>query len=174
MLSSGKERLRSCPTSSRLHAKSTLACRPRRSVPQVDAEKTVSELCAQISNVPEHLALIASLPELTSSNAPLVEDLKAESSHVRQQRAEAEKAILSLQSELEDLWKDSHTAEYELSSVFMHRGTPSYAYIPPLAAQVLHLGSASFGHYWLHQRALPDEPERWLKFNDASVRRTLQ
>lgn len=32
-------------------------------------------------------------------------------------------------------------------------------------------GEATFGHYYLHQRALPSQPDRWLKFNDQQVRR---
>ncbi|KAK9899710.1 cysteine proteinase [Cystobasidium minutum MCA 4210] len=53
--------------------------------------------------------------------------------------------------EVEDIWSDDVENEYELSSVFIH------------------LGAAGYGHYYLYQRALPYQPERWLKFNDESV-----
>jgi len=55
--------------------------------------------------------------------------------------------------ELETLWtqNDDDQFEYELSSVFIH------------------LGAAGYGHYYLYQRALPHQPDRWLKFNDQTV-----
>ena len=61
--------------------------------------------------------------------------------------------IETCRAELERLWAedDGLGAEYELASVFIH------------------LGAAGFGHYYLHQRALPSQPERWLKFNDSTV-----
>ena len=54
--------------------------------------------------------------------------------------------------ELEELWKDSKDYPYELTSVFIHRGS-----------------SPSWGHYFFYSRNLPDEPDSWFKYNDSDV-----
>ena len=41
---------------------------------------------------------------------------------------------------------------YELTSVFIHRGS-----------------SPSFGHYFFYSRNLPSEPDSWFKYNDSDV-----
>ncbi|KAG9313925.1 hypothetical protein JVU11DRAFT_4697 [Chiua virens] len=60
--------------------------------------------------------------------------------------------IARLKEELEELWKDDTTFAYELTSVFIHRGT-----------------SPSFGHYFFYSRNLPDKPDEWFKYNDSTV-----
>ena len=60
--------------------------------------------------------------------------------------------ISVLKAELEELWVDETRAEYELTSVFVHRGT-----------------GPSFGHYFIYQRWLPDHGDEWFKYNDSSV-----
>ena len=57
-----------------------------------------------------------------------------------------------LKDELEDLWKDSKDHPYELTSVFIHRGS-----------------SPSFGHYFFYSRHLPNVPDQWFKYNDSDV-----
>jgi len=57
-----------------------------------------------------------------------------------------------LKEELESIWRDEQRAEYELTSVFVHRG-----------------GSASWGHYFFYSRCLPDKPDMWFKYNDSEV-----
>ena len=69
-------------------------------------------------------------------------------SQLEKERANASK----LKKELEDLWKNDTAAMYELSSVFIHRGS-----------------SPSFGHYFFYSRNLPTNPDQWFKYNDSSV-----
>lgn len=57
-----------------------------------------------------------------------------------------------LKEELELIWRDVKWAEYELTSVFVHRGS-----------------SASWGHYFFYSRCLPDNPDVWFKYNDSEV-----
>ena len=57
-----------------------------------------------------------------------------------------------LKQEVEAIWKDDVFAAYELTSVFVHRGT-----------------SPSWGHYFFYSRHLPDEPDSWFKYNDSDV-----
>ncbi|KAL4250299.1 hypothetical protein ABKN59_003113 [Abortiporus biennis] len=66
---------------------------------------------------------------------------------------ESERAnVVRLKAELEDLWKNDCEAAYELTSVFIHRGS-----------------SPSFGHYFFYSRHLPDKPDSWFKYNDSDV-----
>ncbi|KAJ9115050.1 hypothetical protein QFC22_005378 [Naganishia vaughanmartiniae] len=78
--------------------------------------------------------------------------LEAESTRVKQAVTEAEKEIVDLRAEMDALWQEDKECEYDLSSIFMHRG------------------SAGFGHYWLYQRNLPDNPDQYFQFNDETVR----
>jgi len=57
-----------------------------------------------------------------------------------------------LKEELESLWATSKVVEYELTSVFIHRGS-----------------SPSWGHYFFYSRYLPDAPDSWFKYNDSDV-----
>ncbi|QRV94703.1 ubiquitin carboxyl-terminal hydrolase [Ceratobasidium sp. AG-Ba] len=57
-----------------------------------------------------------------------------------------------LKTKLEEFWKGERQAEYQLASVFIHRGT-----------------SPSFGHYFFYSRRLPDKPDEWFKYNDSEV-----
>ena len=69
-------------------------------------------------------------------------------SELERQRAEAAR----LKRELESIWENEHEAAYELTAVFVHRGS-----------------SPSFGHYFLYARNLPSKPDQWFKYNDSSV-----
>jgi ubiquitin carboxyl-terminal hydrolase 25/28 len=60
--------------------------------------------------------------------------------------------IEELKAELEDLWRDCTDAPYELTSVFIHRGS-----------------SPSWGHYFFYSRHLPNDPDSWFKYNDSDV-----
>jgi len=60
--------------------------------------------------------------------------------------------VAKLKNELENIWKDSMDAAYELTSVFIHRGT-----------------SPSWGHYFFYSRHLPEQPDAWFKYNDSEV-----
>jgi ubiquitin carboxyl-terminal hydrolase 25 len=57
-----------------------------------------------------------------------------------------------LKEQVEEIWKDDVEAAYELTSVFVHRGT-----------------SPSWGHYFFYSRHLPDRPDSWFKYNDSDV-----
>ena len=82
----------------------------------------------------------------------LVDSLRAEEALVTEQlRVEREK-MATLKQQLEDIWKDEMSAAYELTSVFIHRGS-----------------SPSWGHYFFYSRNLPDHPESWFKYNDSDV-----
>ena len=62
------------------------------------------------------------------------------------------KRASELKQQLEELWQDERSAEYELTAVFIHRGA-----------------SPSFGHYFIYQRWLPDRKDEWFKYNDSDV-----
>ncbi|EKM61525.1 uncharacterized protein PHACADRAFT_85514 [Phanerochaete carnosa HHB-10118-sp] len=89
------------------------------------------------------------LPEATTE---LVSRLKDEQSHVTAQLERERGNASKLKQELEDLWKNDNEAQYELTSVFIHRGS-----------------SPSFGHYFFYSRNLPDHPDQWFKYNDSNV-----
>lgn len=86
--------------------------------------------------------LAQQLSETVAKEAMCIED------ELKALRAE----VADLKLELEALWQDEHMAEYELTSVFIHRGS-----------------SPSWGHYFFYARNLPDKPDEWFKYNDSSV-----
>lgn len=57
-----------------------------------------------------------------------------------------------LKEELESIWQNCTEAAYELTSVFIHRGS-----------------SPSWGHYFFYSRHLPGSPDSWFKYNDSDV-----
>jgi ubiquitin carboxyl-terminal hydrolase 25/28 len=57
-----------------------------------------------------------------------------------------------LKGELENIWQDETEVAYELTSVFIHRGS-----------------SPSWGHYFFYSRHLPGSPDSWFKYNDSDV-----
>jgi ubiquitin carboxyl-terminal hydrolase 25/28 len=108
------------------------------------------------------LATKADRPELK-----FFQRLDAEAAAMESKRSEVKARISQLKSDIERLWEDVSQADYELVSVFMHRGASASQLSPQANLRVP--GEANFGHYWLHQRALPKEPDRYFKFNDAQV-----
>ncbi|PVG00890.1 cysteine proteinase [Serendipita vermifera] len=78
--------------------------------------------------------------------------LANESKRVDAELAITRSQVTLLKNELEELWKDDRMAEYELTSVFIHRGS-----------------SPSWGHYFFYARNLPDKPDEWFKYNDSAV-----
>lgn len=82
--------------------------------------------------------------ELPSDDA-LVTSLQNEEKLVTEQlRVERERTV-QLKQQLEDIWKDDQSAAYELTSVFIHRGS-----------------SPSWGHYFFYSRNLPSNPDAWF------------
>ncbi|KAH7916387.1 hypothetical protein BJ138DRAFT_1139617 [Hygrophoropsis aurantiaca] len=70
-------------------------------------------------------------------------------------KAEIEKLrdeITKLKQGLETIWQDDQNIPYELTSVFIHRGS-----------------SPSWGHYFFYSRHLPENPDAWFKYNDSEV-----
>lgn len=77
----------------------------------------------QTKDVPELLSSIAQHTEIKNNYASLSESLLAESDSLKQQVTRLELEIKQVQADLEALWEGlPPVAEYELSSVFMHRG----------------------------------------------------
>jgi hypothetical protein len=107
-----------------------------------------------LSNTHEYLSQLrtqeGSLPGLIDEE--LLSDLATEVASVTAEVASVRSRIESLKTSLEELWKDEKNVEYELTSVFIHRG-----------------GNASFGHYFFYSRFLPDKREEWFKYNDSDV-----
>ncbi|KIK71437.1 hypothetical protein GYMLUDRAFT_52515 [Collybiopsis luxurians FD-317 M1] len=93
---------------------------------------------------------------LASLDIPLshsqLSSLQSESSYLQAEIAHLRNRIPQLKAELEDIWRDEKSVAYELTSVFIHRGS-----------------SPSFGHYFLYSRNLPDKPDEWFKYNDEEV-----
>ena len=78
--------------------------------------------------------------------------LSTEAGLVKQELEAYRIEVAQLKQQQEELWQDEQTAEYELTSVFIHRGS-----------------SPSFGHYFFYARCLPDSPDEWFKYNDSDV-----
>ena len=76
---------------------------------------------------------------------------REESLITEQLRVERERTT-ALKAQMEEIWKDETAAAYELTSVFIHRGS-----------------SPSWGHYFFYSRNLPDRPDEWFKYNDSDV-----
>jgi ubiquitin carboxyl-terminal hydrolase 25/28 len=89
------------------------------------------------------------LPELDDA---LVAHLVAEQDAVGVELEQLRARAADLKRALEDLWASECAAEYELTSVFIHRGS-----------------SPSFGHYFFYSRHLPEKPDEWFKYNDSEV-----
>jgi len=65
---------------------------------------------------------------------------------------EERRHVAELKAQLEEIWENEKQAQYELTSVFIHRGE-----------------SPSWGHYFFYSRNLPDRPDEWFKYNDSDV-----
>jgi ubiquitin carboxyl-terminal hydrolase 25 len=82
----------------------------------------------------------------------LLGHLQAEHTALQAELSDLRTKAARLKEELEAIWRDENQAEYELTSVFVHRGS-----------------SASWGHYFFYSRCLPDKPDTWFKYNDSEV-----
>lgn len=90
--------------------------------------------------------------ELPQLDDTLVAQLNDEQAVLSDEIEEVRAGIAKLKEELEDIWKDDRAFPYELTSVFIHRGS-----------------SPSFGHYFFYSRHLPEKPDNWFKYNDSVV-----
>lgn len=91
-------------------------------------------------------------PDLGGNSADLIARLNSEQGLVVSQLEQERASATKLKQELEDIWKRDTEAMYELTSVFIHRGS-----------------SPSFGHYFFYSRNLPSNPDQWFKYNDSTV-----
>lgn len=82
----------------------------------------------------------------------LLEHIRSEKDLLQTELSDLRAKAARLKDELEAIWCDEKRAEYELTSVFVHRGS-----------------SASWGHYFFYSRCLPDKPDWWFKYNDSEV-----
>jgi len=85
--------------------------------------------------------LTAAQPELPEADKELLEYFQAEHTHIVQEVDECRVRAKALKEELEALWENEKRAEYELSSVFIHRGT-----------------SPSWGHYFFLFEGPAEQP----------------
>ena len=78
--------------------------------------------------------------------------LNSEHEYLQKELEDLRARASKLKDELEEIWKNEHEAVYELTSVFIHRGS-----------------SPSWGHYFFYSRHLPEDPDSWFKYNDSDV-----
>ncbi|KAH9913522.1 uncharacterized protein B0H18DRAFT_1047995 [Fomitopsis serialis] len=102
-----------------------------------------------LSATADFLATPMPIPEATED---LVSELRKEQEFVTQRLDDERSNAAGLKTKIEDIWKDDTTAAYELTSVFIHRGS-----------------SPSWGHYFFYSRNLPENPDQWFKYNDSDV-----
>ncbi|EJU02532.1 cysteine proteinase [Dacryopinax primogenitus] len=91
--------------------------------------------------------------DIPAWNTEASQTLESERHALNRRIEELRARAASLKEELEAVWADEKAAEYELCSVFIHRGKRNHA----------------FGHYWLYSRVLPDHPDNWYKYNDSTI-----
>jgi len=82
----------------------------------------------------------------------LIFQLSSEQNLVKAEIDELRARADRLKDELETIWRGNTEIAYELTSVFIHRGS-----------------SPSWGHYFFYSRHLPDSPDSWFKYNDSDV-----
>jgi Isopeptidase T len=89
---------------------------------------------------------------LPAVDGDLVRQRNEEQVLVKREIDELRIRVDCLKYELESIWRDDCKVPYELTSVFIHRGS-----------------SPSWGHYFFYSRHLPDAPDSWFKYNDSDV-----
>ncbi|KAK8864283.1 hypothetical protein IAR55_001529 [Kwoniella newhampshirensis] len=93
-------------------------------------------------------------PDLSQQlTADFVSALETEAEQVDLEIASLQDSLPRLREKMDKLWQsDIDDWEYELVSVFMHRGK-----------------SSGSGHYWTYQAFLPDHSDTFFKYNDETV-----
>lgn len=124
------------------------ACRARI---QLLSERKNGSIGATLDRTADYLIALQQ-NKFTGIEDGLAEDLKRERQHVEREIAHLTVHANQLKQELELLWEDSRNYAYDLTSVFIHRGST------PL-----------FGHYFFYSRHLPEDPDSWFKYNDSDV-----
>lgn len=100
----------------------------------------------------EHTRKFLTDASLSGVDEEVVKQLSEEQDGIRLEVDTLRVRIDQLKNELEILWRDCTEAAYELTSVFIHRGS-----------------SPSWGHYFFYSRHLPGSPDSWFKYNDSDV-----
>jgi ubiquitin carboxyl-terminal hydrolase 25/28 len=100
----------------------------------------------------EHTRKFLTDASLSGVDEDVVKQLSEEQDSIRLEVDTLRIRIDQLKNELEILWRDCTEAAYELTSVFIHRGS-----------------SPSWGHYFFYSRHLPGSPDSWFKYNDSDV-----
>jgi ubiquitin carboxyl-terminal hydrolase 25/28 len=103
----------------------------------------------------EHTLEFLSQEELippSEGRAELIHQLSGEPALVKAELDELRTRAVQLKEELESIWQGCEAATYELTSVFVHRGS-----------------SPSWGHYFFYSRHLPGHPDSWFRYNDSDV-----
>jgi len=136
----------------RVHSKQVQAelntCRDRIHALARDKNDGLSDSLSRSLDVLSHQNIV----ELTSVDDELLGHLQSEQTAVQAELTELRNKASRLKEELESIWSDEKKVEYELTSVFVHRGS-----------------SPSWGHYFFYSRCLPDQPDVWFKYNDSEV-----
>lgn len=89
---------------------------------------------------------------MSSDLGDVISQLNEEQALVKAEIDDLRSRVVKLKEDLESLWLTETNAPYELTSVFVHRGS-----------------SPSWGHYFFYSRNLPDHPDSWFKYNDSDV-----
>jgi ubiquitin carboxyl-terminal hydrolase 25/28 len=89
---------------------------------------------------------------LSDVDCSLILQLNEEQALVKGEIDHLRTRVDNLKDELEAIWRDESEVAYELTSVFIHRGS-----------------SPSWGHYFFYSRHLPNAPDSWFKYNDSDV-----
>ncbi|KAG0146217.1 hypothetical protein CROQUDRAFT_44674 [Cronartium quercuum f. sp. fusiforme G11] len=134
----------------------SLRCRVKELTANVAGGKRTSS--ALLRDLHTILNLTTPIPTLAEFFGDLigpeeVNFLATEADAIEEEVERVNKRVAGLKEEVEEMWKmeSRQGCEYRLVSLFMHRGT------------------ASGGHYWAIQRQLPENVDRWLKYNDSVV-----
>ncbi|KAG5635914.1 hypothetical protein H0H81_009676 [Sphagnurus paluster] len=91
-------------------------------------------------------------PDIEEVDDDLLYQLNTEQALLKTEIVDLQIRADQLKDDLEALWRDNTEHAYELTSVFIHRGS-----------------SPSFGHYFFYSRHLPEKPDSWFKYNDSDV-----
>jgi hypothetical protein len=141
-----------------------------------DILNTAAESLRQLSQVDdtEDLHLQELRQALGDTEDNVLAMLGQHASAIEKDIVDAKQRLDACRREVEAIWSDDYENEYELSSVFIHLGAAGYGHYYRESALLVQCATSTLLKTLIsgivYQRALPHQPERWLKFNDESVR----
>ena len=108
------------------------------------------------------------LAEVQSDDLDLIALLGEHATAIEQDLDKTKQELETSRTQMEEIWENDQNDSYELSSVFIHLGAAGYGhyYCGLVRHMVIALTHCS---HLVYQRALPSQPDRWLKFNDSTV-----